>query len=144
MESEIKTCFCLYLNHIKSNIKNVHDYDVSKMTISQIKSQLNIIHMQYILTSSSYAVSEASPCVVAYKHLKKMIDVDDNNSKYEKFESDIKILNLENAILKQELNDLKNKISNTLFPNLSTSLNMDANANADTNTNVNQSKGWFS
>ena len=138
MESEIKTCFCLYLNHIKSNIKNVQDYDVSKMTITQIRSQLNIIHMQYILTSSSYSVSEASPCVVAYKHLKKMIDVDDNNSKYQKLDSDVKLLNLENTILKQELNDLKNKISNTLFPNLSTSLNM------DTIANVNQPKGWFS
>ena len=67
-----------------------------------------------------------------------MIDVDDNNSKYQKLDSDVKLLNLENTILKQELNDLKNKISNTLFPNLSTSLNM------DTIANVNQPKGWFS
>ena len=72
MEKEIRTCFGLYLNYIKQHIKNLKEYEVDIMDTSDIECQLNIVHMQYILTSS-YSVSKTSPALMAYCHLKEMI-----------------------------------------------------------------------
>ena len=139
MENEIKMCFCLYLNHIKLNVKNIQDLDVSSMTIDLIRSQLNIIHMQFILTSPSYSISETSPSFVAYNHLKKMIDGEDINMKCQKLESDIKLLNLENANLKQEFDNLKIKVSDALFQQSQSPTSIQTS----TSTPNQQSKGWW-
>lgn len=53
-------------------------------------------------------------------------------------ESEIKLLALENTILKQELNELKNKVSATLFPGIQFSTNT-----SNTQHNSQPSKGWF-
>lgn len=136
MDNEIRSCFCLYLHYMKSNIKNLQDYDIQNMTISQIKAQLEFVHMQYILTTSSYSLSETAPAIVAYKHLKQMIEGDHISLKYQKLESDIKCLTLENEILKRELNDFKNKMSNVLFPSSPIT-------EPQISTNTDQPKRWF-
>lgn len=77
MEKEIRTCFGLYLNYIKQHIKNLREYDIDAMSISDMDAQLDVIHMQYILTSS-YSLSKTSPGLIAYNHLKTVI----RNSRY--------------------------------------------------------------
>lgn len=138
MENEIKTCFSLYLNLIKGSLKNIREYDISDMTISNIRSQLDVIHMQYIVTSSSYSISESSPSMIAYKHLRNMIDTNDINNKCQKLESDMKMIVMENSLLKEELQELKNKISNTLF----TPTNQSVTA-SQKEPSKEQQKGWF-
>ena len=139
MDNEIRKCFFLYLNHIKSTIKGLQDYDIQNMTILQIRAQIDVIHMQYILTSS-FSVSETSPCVIGYKHLKEMIDGNCNDIKYQKLDNDVKLLTLENTILKRDLDDLKSKISDSLFPS---SINLCSSCPSIIEQNGNQPKGWF-
>ena len=115
MESEIKLCFNLFVNHMKSNIKDLRTYDSSTMTVNQIRGEIDVIYMKYILCSS-YSVSDSSIGVVAYNHLKKMIDGSAKYGQLHKLESEVKALGLENAFLKQEITELKTKVSNALFP----------------------------
>jgi hypothetical protein len=115
MENEIKMCFSLFVNHMKANIKDLRSYDVGAMTINQIRAEIDVIYMKYILISS-YSVSDSSIGVVAYTHLKKMIDGNNKVSQIHRLEQEVKTLGLENAFLKQEVNELKTRISNALFP----------------------------
>ena len=115
MDNEIKLCFNLFVNHMKANIKDLKTYDASTMTVNQIRAEIDVIYMKYILCSS-YSVSDSSIGVVAYNHLKKMIDGSAKNGQLHKLESEVRTLGLENAILKQEINELKTKVSNALFP----------------------------
>lgn len=145
MDNEIRICFSLFVSHMKQTLKNLPEYDYNTITSQQIKSEMEVIYMKYIL-SSSFSISESSVGVVAYKHLKKMVDDNEKKSKYNTMESDLKIIALENTILKQELNELKNKISTTLFPInpfLSSQQNQLNSTNQQTSTNQ-QPKGWFS
>lgn len=117
MESEIRTCFSLFANHLKNTIKNLPEYNYDELSIQQMKAESDILYMKYIL-NSSYLNSEKSIVTSAYKHLKKMIK--DNKS-----DNDCKLLTLENFLLKQELNQFKNVHSNVI---------------SDQTT---QTKGWF-
>ncbi|QKF94374.1 hypothetical protein QKU48_gp0916 [Fadolivirus algeromassiliense] len=134
MDNEIRICFSLFVNHMKGNIKNLPEYDYNSMTIQQIRGEMDVIFMKYIL-NSSFSISDSSVGMVAYKHLKKMIDNDEMKIKYNKMESEMKLLGLENTILKQELTELRNKVSSTLFPMNTLSLNT---------ASLQQPKGWFS
>jgi len=155
-ESEIKLCFNLFVNHMKCNIKELRTYDVPTMTINQIRAEIDVIYMKYILCSS-YSVSDSSIGVVAYNHLKKMIDGSNKNTLMHKLENEVKALGLENTFLKQEVNDLKTKMSNVLFPSRGTLespiqltpshsyvLNTTTLPQTPTQLQSTQQKGWFS
>lgn len=141
METEIRTCFSLFVNHMRGTIKHLPEYDYDKLTIQQIRAEMEVIFMKYIL-SSSYSISETSVGFVSYRHLKKMIDSDETKIKYYKIESELKMLSLENTILKQELSELKNKISSTLFP--LKPLSLDSTYQSVDSIPQTTQKGWFS
>lgn len=140
IEQEIKTCFTLYLNYMKSQIKNLKGYNVDEMSISQIRIQLDVIHMQYIV--SSFSISKTSTGYVSYMHLKQMID----NYTITKSE---KLINMENDIesLKQEMEILKNKSKNDqeveIIDMLNTPLDSLTNDSYNNVTIEEQKKGWF-
>lgn len=135
MEGEIKLCFNLFVNHMKSNVKDLRTYDASTMTVNQIRGEIDVIYMKYILCSS-YSVSDSSIGVVAYNHLKKMIDGNAKGSQLHKLESEVKTLGLENALLRQEIAELKTKVANVLFP--TNSLTVSGSGVQSSNQ-----KGWF-
>jgi hypothetical protein len=101
METEIKTCFGLFVKHMRSTIKNLPEYDIDNLTIQDIRGEIEVIYMKYIM-ASSFLISETSVGVLAYKHLKQMIDGNDINEKIIKLET--------------EISELKNKLSVVLFP----------------------------
>lgn len=76
MDNEIRTCFSLFVNHMRNTVKTLPDYDYNSMTSAQIAGELDVIYMKYIL-ASSFTISDNSTGVVAYKHIKKMIGNDD-------------------------------------------------------------------
>lgn len=97
MEPSIKNCFNLFVQYMKSSaLKDLRNYDTSSMTVEQIRAEIDIIYMKYILVSS-YTLSDTAVGVVAYKHLKEMIDGNENKQ------------------LRQELDELKIKFSDYLF-----------------------------
>jgi len=76
MDKEIKICFGMYYNYINSIIKLTVECipdNVDGMSVDEIRSYANILHMKYIL-SSSYSVSESSIAIISYKHLTGLID----------------------------------------------------------------------
>lgn len=138
MDNEIRICFSLFVNHMRTTVKNLTEYDYNSMTSQQIRGEIDVIFMKYILCST-FSVSDSSIGVVAYKHLKKMIDNDEMKIKYYKIDNEMKLLALENTILKQELTELRNKVSTTLFP-----MNTIASYGAQLNPSTQQQpKGWF-
>lgn len=108
MEKEIRICFKLYLNYIKQYVKHLQEYDVNEMSVSDIDSQLDVIHMQCII-ASGYSISKTSPCIIAFNHLKKMIA--DNNSCYK-----CQCKDIENKKLKQALDELRTSMTSMLMP----------------------------
>lgn len=96
MEAPIKICFNLFAQYMKATIKDLRNYDTSNMSIEQIRGEIDIIYMKYIL-ASTYSLSDTAVGSVAYKHLKDMIDKNENRQ------------------LKQELDELKVKFSDYLF-----------------------------
>lgn len=74
METEIRQCFILYVAYMKSNIKNLEDYDVENMSVQQIKAQANLLFMRYLMTSGVYSVSKTSPIIIGFNHLVRMIN----------------------------------------------------------------------
>ncbi len=111
MDQEIKLCFTLYLNYMKSQIKNLKSYNIDDMTIAQIRIQLDVIQMQYII--GSFSISKTSIAYAGYIHLTQMIDSNYTIMKLGDFgdlENEIKNIKTENILLKQEIEILKNKI----------------------------------
>ncbi|ARF12408.1 hypothetical protein Klosneuvirus_5_78 [Klosneuvirus KNV1] len=97
MENSIKYCFNLFVQYMKtSSVKDLRNYDTSTMTIEQIRSEIDIIYMKYIL-ASTYTLSDSAVGTVAYRHLKEMIDGNENKQ------------------LRHELDELKIKFSDFLF-----------------------------
>lgn len=97
MEYPIKHCFNLYVQYMKtSSLKDFRQYDTSTMTIEQIRAEIDIIYMKYILVTS-YTLSDTAVGSVAYRHLKEMIDGHENKQ------------------LRQEVDELKIKFSDYLF-----------------------------
>ena len=125
---------------MKSQIKNLKGYNVDEMTISQIRIQLDVIHMQHIV--SSFSISKTSTGYVSYMHLKQMID----NYTITKSE---KLIKMENDIelLKQNIEILKNKSKNDQEVEIINMINTPLdNLNNDSCNNVTieeQKKGWF-
>lgn len=74
MEQEIKQCFLLYVTYMKSNIKDLQDYDTDNMSILQIKTQTNLIHMKYLMTCGMYSVTKTSPIIMGFNHLMNLIN----------------------------------------------------------------------
>ena len=113
MSNEIKACFQSYVNFMTSTqlkkIDTVCPEEIQLMTNSQIGSELDLIHMQYILLSP-FSVSKTTPAYVAYKHLKEMIDTGDINKKCIQLEIDLASAKAENDLLRSELADLKSKM----------------------------------
>lgn len=75
MNREIRTCFGLYNNYIKTIVKPIDEYtsaEIDDMSIDDIRTFANVLHMKYIL--SSYSISETSTAMIAYKHLTSLID----------------------------------------------------------------------
>lgn len=132
MDKDIRYCFSLYLNHMKSQIKNLKGYNVDEMSITEIRNQLDIIHMQYII--SSFAVSKSSTAVMSYNHLKEMID---NN--ISKLEYEIKLLKEENIDLINKLDEVTKLEGNIEFE----SVNIIENKDIGNNKMEEQKKGWF-
>ena len=110
MDKTIKTCFCLYVNHMKNIVKNLNEYDYSVLTLNEIRDELNIIYIKYIL-SSPYSISDNSIGIVAYKHIKKMLDEESSKTKYIKIVNEFKMLGIENCYLKDEISNLKKTIT---------------------------------
>lgn len=86
MISTIKICFALYYDNIKNVIKSeFNEYDLDNMTINMIESEIEIIHMKYIL-SSVFSVSPTSVQFMAYNHLmsliKKYHEINEHSSKH--------------------------------------------------------------
>jgi hypothetical protein len=103
MSNDVKRCFELFVEHIRATTKQtIPEYDINNMDIQDFITQTNILYMQYIL-SNYVTVSSNSITVVAYEHLKKIIDEYCNNRIY--------ILLCENEKLKQEVSDLEIIIS---------------------------------
>lgn len=97
MENSIKYCFKLFVQYMKtSSVKDLKTYDTGNMTIEQIRAEIDVIYMKYIL-ASTYTISETAVGTVAYKHLKEMIDGNENKQ------------------LKHEIDELKVKFSDYLF-----------------------------
>lgn len=96
MESSIKHCFNLFVRYMGTMIKDIKTYDTTTMTVEQIRYEIDIIYMKYILVST-YTISETAVGTVAYKHLRDMVD-----------KTEIKTL-------KQEIDDLKVKFADYLF-----------------------------
>ena len=86
MDNEIRICFSLFVGHMKSTLKNLPEYEYGAMAIQQIKAELEVIYMKYILLSS-FSISESSVGVVAYRHLKKMIEYDEMKTKYVNYDN---------------------------------------------------------
>jgi len=101
---DVKQCFELFASHIRNTTKkNIPEYDIDNMNIQDIIIQTNIIYMQYIL-SNSFSISTTSIPVIAFDHLKKIINEYCDNGLY--------VLFYENKKLKQEIYNLKNIRSN--------------------------------
>lgn len=97
MEHSIKYCFNLFVQYMKtSSVKDLRNYDTSTMTIEQIRAEIDIIYMKYIL-ASTYTLSDTAVGTVAYRHLKEMIDGNENKQ------------------LRHEVDELKIKFSDFLF-----------------------------
>jgi len=79
MLNTIKICFSLYSNNLKSVTKDNTEYDVDNMTIDEIESAIDILHMKYILTSL-YSISATSIQIMAHTHMKNMIEKYNNNT----------------------------------------------------------------
>lgn len=97
MENSIKHCFNLFVNYMKtSSLNDLKKYDTTIMTIEQIRAEIDIIYMRYVLVST-YSLSDSAVGTVAYKHLKEMIDGNENKQ------------------IRLELDELKVKFSDYLF-----------------------------
>ena len=104
MENTIRECFFIYTNFLRQTIKNVYNYDHTTMSIGQIRNQIDILHMGFIV-HSSYTIAENSPAVIAYKQLITMIESFQERNIREKYEE----LLVQHNRLKIELDSLKDK-----------------------------------
>ena len=73
LEGNIRKCYTLYVSFLKANIKNLESTDQEDISIEQIDNQLDVLHMRYIL-SHAYSLSPDSVGMMAYRHLKQMIE----------------------------------------------------------------------
>ena len=120
MENKIRECFSLLILFIKKNIKDINDYNIDEMTIQDIRCEIDILYMKYIL-SPSCLNSDKNTVGLGYKHLRNMIrDLELSN--------EIRSLQMENFLLKQEIDNHKNPSKNP--PCIQ-------------NENQEQPKGWF-
>lgn len=120
MENKIRECFSLLISFIRKNIKDINDYNINTMSAQDIKCEMDLLYMKYIL-SSSCLNSDKNTIGLGYKHLRNMIH---------EFElsNEVRTLQMENFLLKQELDSYKNMSKNILPVQ---------------NDNQEQSKGWF-
>jgi hypothetical protein len=125
MDKQIQVCFRLYFNYMKSQIKHLHELDIESMSVVDIKGQLEIVYMQYII-ASNYSISETSPYTVGYKQLKNMISESNSN------------LSIENANLKRELKSLKATMMDTLVPSVE-----NVSESIASEEQPKQKAGWF-
>lgn len=117
MERDIAICFTLLVNYLKNRLGNINNYDCSKMTINEIKNEVNILLMKYIVDGFFDSGDTKLRTTMAFEHMNKLLEEHDVKFKYLEMEK-------ENKNLKEKLTDIENKIKN--------------------NTNLNeQSKGWF-
>ena len=106
MEKEIKICFAMYCKYMMSIIKldkNYTDEIINNMTIDNIKTDINIINMKYII-GSVYSISESSIAILAYKHIKSLIDEHNTINK-------ITIIDNNYLLLKNRLDELEKQKS---------------------------------
>ena len=104
MEDEIRTCFGMYSKFISGVIKLDKIYTdeiISRMSMEQIKTELNIMHMKYIV-NSVYSISESSIGSIAYKHMKQLIDDHFSQNRVSLIDSDY-------LTIKSRLDKLENK-----------------------------------
>ena len=73
LESNIRKCYTLYVSFLKANIKNLENIDQDDISIEQIDNHLDVLHLRYIL-SHTYSLSPDSVGMMAYRHLKQMIE----------------------------------------------------------------------
>ena len=114
MLSTIKICFSLYYENLKTIIKSDNVYDLETMNIEDIESEVNIIHMKYILTSI-YSISQNTIQWVSYTHMINMID-----KYYERYGNlENKSLSIDNKLNDKENNNISNddKIQETIMDN---------------------------
>jgi hypothetical protein len=129
MCSDIRQCFDLFIKYLKNNVKNIEVSVSDNMTIIDIKTQTNVAFMQYIL-SYGFSVPSTSVPVLAYEHLKKMIDEHLENDckkislknehlkeKIFSFRNTMYFILTENTDLKKELYELKNTLGQTIMEN---------------------------
>jgi hypothetical protein len=90
MEYQIKTCFSLYLNYMKNKIKMPLNYNVDEMIISDIRSNLDVIYMHFIMSPNLFNFENNNPGIMGYDHLVKMID---------NFERKIKEIDIDDIII---------------------------------------------
>jgi hypothetical protein len=114
MLSTIKICFSLYSENLKNIIKSDKVYDLESMDIQEIESEINIIHMKYILTSI-YSISTTSTQYNAYIHMINMIE------KYYKIhgypaENNIITLDDDSQKILQENNKIPEDLTNDTQP----------------------------
>ena len=113
IERDVRECFRLFVNFMRTHIKNLDDYDYKEVSLEKIIQDTNILYMQYIV-KAAYSIQENCVGLVAYNHLKSMFEQISLKEKCVVLERDIKLLNEENAYLRDELLELRKKIGTTI------------------------------
>ncbi len=114
MELTIKICFTLYSEYIKPLIKSNIVYNVDNMSIEEIDSEVDIIHMKYILTSI-YSISPTSIPTISYLHMKSMIEKYNNTYRFS-VNNDVILTNIESTQFTNETSECpQNELVQTEF-----------------------------
>ncbi len=95
METTIKICFTLYSDYLKPLIKSDTVYNIDNMTIDEIDSEVDIIHMKFILTSK-YSISPTSIPSISYLHMKSIIEKYNNTYRFV-VNNEVNLVNIEST-----------------------------------------------
>jgi len=80
MENNIKVCFTLFVNYLRTHggLKDIPEYDVDKISLDVLTDLVDVLYMKYL--TSSYGLSSTSTVPSAYNHLINMIDKKNNSN----------------------------------------------------------------
>lgn len=109
-DNKIKICFEYFVEHLTKILKDIVAYDVDNMTVEQIEDEVDVLYMRYLMTLSSFTPSSKTCTMLAYEHLKNMLNSNQRLTKIENI-----VLHNQNKTLIQEIEHLKTDLSDVLF-----------------------------